>query len=61
LTWKEKSLKGLEFSKIATTSDEAFTLFAMRDYATIPKKGDDKKKTSWWELGWRVQWSSSMT
>jgi len=26
LTWKEKSLKRIEFSKIATTSDEAFAM-----------------------------------
>jgi len=40
LMWKEKSLKGEAFSKLVTTSDEAFVLFIMRDYDKIPTKED---------------------
>jgi len=42
LTWKEKSLKGGTFSKLVTTSDEAFAIFIMRDYDKIPTKEDRK-------------------
>jgi hypothetical protein len=44
LQWKEKSLKNGTYLKIGTTSDKAFALFMMRDYAKIPKKEDEKKK-----------------
>ncbi len=53
LMWKEKSLKGGTFSKLVTTSDEAFVLFIMRDYDKIPTK-EDRKKDKWWEKDWRM-------
>jgi len=43
LMWKEKSLKGGTFSKVVTTSDEAFAFFIMRDYDKITTKEDRKQ------------------
>jgi len=43
LLWKEKSLKSGTFSKVTTTSDEAFAFFIMRDYAKITTKQDRKQ------------------
>ena len=43
LMWKEKSLEGGTFSKVVTTSDEAFVFFIMRDYDKITTKEDRKK------------------
>ena len=43
LTWKEKSLKGEQFSKLATSSDEAFAVFVMMDYHQIPQKKQKAK------------------
>jgi len=45
-----KNVKGGEFSKPATTCDEAFTHFVMRDYDKI-------RRTNWWELYWMMPWS----
>jgi len=44
LNWREKALKGGEFSQLATTSDEAFALFIMKYYNKLPKKDIKKEK-----------------
>jgi len=54
LTSKEISLKGGTFSKVVTTSDEAFAFFIMRDYDKILTK-EDRKKTNWLARDWRMQ------
>ncbi len=46
LTWKKKASKGGEYSKLTTTSDEAFALFLIKYYDRLPKKDSKKQKLS---------------
>jgi len=54
LIWKGKSFKGGEFSKVVTTSDEAFALFIMRVYDKTATK-QDREKINGWEKDLRLQ------
>jgi len=51
LTWKEKALKNGMFSKVVTTSDEAYAYFMICYYDKITTK-EDRKQKKWWERNW---------